>query len=130
MNGPDGVNVPAQHQALPGDKTVANLVDESYTLTPIGTNVIAKGKVKNIKEAWTEFDKTDNTGHFAPIELPADLVGQKITISGRNGGDRNVKVDADRLLIMRLENLKADTMTIKQGEDTVMTVDFSGVEKE
>lgn len=130
MSGPDGVNVPSQRQDLPGGKTVANLVDESYTLTPIGTNVIAKGKVKNIKEEWTEFDKTNNTGHFAPIELPADLVGQKITISGRNGGDRSVKVDADRLLITRLENLKADTMTIKKGEDTVMTVDFSGVEKE
>ena len=130
MSGSDGVNVPSQHQDLPGGKTVANLVDESYTLIPIGTNVIAKGKVKNIEKAWTEFDKTENTGHFAPIKLPSDLVGQKITISGRQGGDRNVTVDADRLLIMRLENLTADTMTIKKEEDTVMTVDFSGVKKE
>ena len=128
MSGPDGVNVPSQRQGIPGDKTVADIAGEDYALELAGTNVAAKGTLKNVTKPWTAFDSKDNTGHFAPITLPADLTGTQITLSGRSGGDKTVTVDEDRLLIQRIENLDGDTLTIKDGEgaNTLMTVGFAG----
>ena len=131
MSGPDGVKVPPQHQAVLG-KTVENLVDDTYQVSLVGTQVRASGNVKNIADGWTEFSKSDNTGHFAPIILPLELVGQKVTLSGRTGEDRKVTITEDRLLIVRLENLDGNVLTVKDesGESVIMTIDFSGVTKQ
>lgn len=127
MSGPDGLNVPAQHQALNlGDKTVDKLIGEDFKLTLIGTNAIASGSVKTITQQWTEFDKKNNTGHFIPMLLPAECVGQKVTLKGA-ASDRTVTVDEDRLLVVRLENLTGTTLTVEMGDKTLMVVDFTGV---
>ena len=129
MIGPDGVNVPDQQaQTGIGTKTVSELIGENFKLTVDGTTVTATGDVKNIVEAWEEFSKTDNTGHFVIIILPTILKGQKITLEGRTKGARTVKVDDDRLLVQRLENLtEAKKLTVKKDGELVMTVDLSGV---
>ena len=131
MIGPDGVNVPDQQaQTGIGTKTVSELIGENFKLSVVDTTVTATGEVKNIVEEWTEFDKTDNTGHFAIITLPAMLKGQKITLEGRKKGNRTAKVDDDLLLVQRLENLSdAQKLTIKKDGELVMTVDFSGETK-
>ncbi len=134
MIGPDGVKVPDQSQALTGlgTKTVSDLIGENFKLTVADTTVTATGDVKNIKEPWTEYDETDNTGHFAPLILPATLKDQKIILGGRTGGDRTIeKMSDDLLLVVRLENLtEAQELTVKKDGELVMTVDFSGVSKE
>lgn len=128
--GPEGVKVPAQTQALlGGGKQVRDLVGENFSLAVDGTTLKAAGDVKNIEAEWTEFDSKNNTGHFVPLQLPAKCSGQKISIEGRSAGKRTVKVDEDLLLIQRLENLSADSMTIKMGDELLMTVDFSGVNR-
>ena len=129
MIGPDGVKVPDQQaQTGIGTKTVSELIGDNFKLSVSGTTVTATGDVKNIEEPWTEFSKTDNTGHFAIIQLPAMLKGQKITLEGRTKGSRTVKVDDDLLLVQRLENLtEAQKLTVKKDGELVMVVDFSGV---
>ena len=107
---------------------MSDLIGENFKLTVDGTTVTATGDVKNIAEAWEEFSKTDNTGHFAIIMLPVILKGQKITLEGRTKGARTVKVDDDLLLVQRLENLtEAKKLTVKKDGELVMDVDFSGV---
>ena len=127
--GPGGVNVPSQTQALTGlgTKKVSDLIAEDFRIAISGTSVTVSGGVKNVTEPWMEYSKTGNTGHFIPMLLPMECVGQKITMEGRTSGNRTAKVDADRLLVVRLENLSGTTLTIKMGEKTIMTVDFSGV---
>lgn len=100
-----------------------------YGFTVDGTTIKATGEIKNIADPWLAYDKTDNTGHFAPMQLPAALKGEEITLSGRVGGDLTATVDDDLLLVQRLENLTGDTLTIKKGETLVMDVDFSGCTK-
>lgn len=107
---------------------MSDLIGENFKLTVDGTTVTATGDVNNIEEAWEEFSKTDNTGHFAIIKLPAILKGQKVTFEGRTKGARTVKVDDDLLLVQRLENLtEAKKLTVKKDGEMVMEVDFSGV---
>ncbi len=132
MIGPDGVNVPGQQdQTGIGTKKVSDLIGENFAITVSDKTVTATGDVKNITEAWTEFDETDNTGHFAIIKLPAELKGQKITMEGRAKGARTVTVDESLLLVQRLENLtEAKKLTIKKDGELYMTVDLSGVTEE
>lgn len=128
MIGPEGVKVPEQTQALTGlgSKTVQDLIGADFKLIVEGTTVKASGEVKNIAEPWTEFDKTNNTGHFVPFQMPAALRGQKITLSGM-AKDKTVTVDTDLLHIHRLENLTGDVLNVKKDGKLVMEVDFSGV---
>lgn len=131
MIGPEGVKVPSQTQALTGlgAKQVSDLIAENMRLSVSGTHVSLTGDAKNISDPWTEYAKTDNTGHFLPMTLPKVCEGKKITIEGRKSGNRTVKVDADLLLVQRLENLSGDTMTVKLEGETLMTVDVSGVNR-
>lgn len=129
MIGPDGVKVPDQQaQTGIGTKKVSDLIGENFKLSVAGTTVTATGDVNNIAEAWEEFSKTDNTGHFAVITLPAILKDQKITLEGRAKGSRTVKVDDSLMLVQRLENLtEAKKLTVKKDGELVMVADFSGV---
>lgn len=111
-----------------GDTTVQDIVGKDFALAVSGTDVKVTGLTKYISEPWTEYDKKDNTGHFAAVTLPADLKGQKITMEGRVKGARTVKVDDDLLLVQRIENLTAEKkLTIKKDGKLVMTVDYSGM---
>ena len=129
MIGPDGVKVPDQQaQTGIGTKKVSDLIGENFKLAVAGTTVTATGDVENITEPWEEFSKTDNTGHFAVIILPAILKDQKITLEGRSKGARTVKVDDSLLLVQRIENLtEAKKLTVKKDGQLVMEVDFSGI---
>lgn len=104
---------------------------ENFKYTVDGTNVTATGDVNNIETAWTEFDsKSNNTGHFVPIQFPAYLKKQKVKLEG-TAKAKTITVDDDLLLICRLENLTANTLTVKTspGGELIMTIDFSGVNK-
>ena len=132
MIGPDGVSVPDQQdQTGIGTKLVSDLIGENFALSVADRTVTATGDVKNIAEAWEEYDKTDNTGHFAIIKLPVELKDQKITLEGRESGPRTVTVDESLLLIVRMENLsEGKKLTVKKDGELYMTVDFSGVTEE
>ena len=111
-----------------GTKKVSDLIGENFKLSVEGTTVTATGDVNNIAAAWEEFSKTDNTGHFAIVKLPAVLKNQKVTLEGRSKGTRTVTVDESLLLVQRLENLtEAKKLTVKKDGELVMTVYFSGV---
>ena len=133
MTGSEGVKVPAQSQSLTdlGGKKISELVGENFKYTVDGTNVTATGDVNNIETAWTEFEHAgNNTGHFVPIQFPAYLKGQKVKLEGAKKA-KTITVDDGLLLIQRLENLTANTLTVKTapGGELIMTIDFSGVNK-
>lgn len=133
MTGSEGIKVPAQSQSLTdlGNKKISELVGENFKYTVDGTNVTATGDVNNIETAWTEFDsKSNNTGHFVPIQFPAYLKKQKVKLEG-TAKAKTITVDDDLLLICRLENLTANKLTVKTspGGELIMTIDFSGVNK-
>lgn len=88
MTGADSISVPAQSQSLKeisglskmGDKKVSDLVGEDFRITWDGTKGTAEGSVHNVKEAWTQFDKTDNTGHFIVLAFDEKYTGKKNTV--------------------------------------------------
>lgn len=125
MIGPEGVKVPDSTQGLNiGDKRVSDLTD-GLEISVDDEVVTFSGSLKNVTKAWTEFDKTNNTGHFVPVKLPAVCRNKEITIKGRVGGDKTVRVDDDLLLITRLENLTGITSTIEMDGRTLMVLDFT-----
>lgn len=130
--GSDGIKVPAQSQTLTdlGSKKISELVGENFKYTVDDTNVTASGDVKNISEAWKEFDsKSNNTGHFVPIQFPAYLKKQKVKLEGTSH-TKEITVDDDLLLICRLEGLTKNVLTVKSATgELIMTIDFSGVNK-
>lgn len=130
--GSEGVKVPAQSQTLTdlGSKKISELVGENFKYTVDGTNVKATGDVNNISTAWKEFDsKSNNTGHFVPIQFPAYLKKQKVKLEG-TAKTKTITVDDDLLLILRLENLTGNALTVKSATDElIMTIDFSDVNK-
>ena len=91
-----------------------------------GTDGKVTGEIKNISEAWEDFDSDpeNNTGHFFPIELDSKYEGEKITVIGNKQ-----KTAADRYWVLRVENAKADKFTFKKGTETLFTLDFSGADK-
>ena len=122
-----GTNIPDAKQTLLGSMKVEDLIGSDARFEYEGKNIKVSATVNNITDPWTEFDVENNTGHFFPIILPIDCVGQTVSIKGRKSGARTAKVGEDRLLIQRLENLSADRMTIAINSQDCIIYDFSGV---
>lgn len=72
-------------------------------------------------------DGAEKTGHFFPIQFDPKYSGKKITIGGRSDGDKDVTLDEDLLLIIRLENLSANKVTLTPESEPFLTVDFTKV---
>lgn len=127
MTGPEGVKVPPETQGLDlGKKTVGDLADD-LKLSVDGDTVTFTGSLKNITEPWTEYSKTDNTGHFIPLMLPAICKDEDITIKGRVGGDRKVHIGDDLLLVLRLENLTGTTAAVEMNDVELIKLDFTSL---
>lgn len=129
MIGPEGVKIPPASQGLGlGDKLVSDLTDD-LELSVDDTTVTFTGSLKNIKNAWTEFDKSNNTGHFVPVILPSICKGEDITLKGRNDGDRKIHIDDDNdlLMVLRLENLTGTTATVEMNDEELMVLDFTAL---
>lgn len=127
MIGPEGVKVPPASQGLGlGDKLVSDLTDD-LELSVKDDTVTFTGSLKNITEPWTEYDKTNNTGHFIPTQMPVICANEDITLKGRTDGDRTVHIDEDRLLIIRLENLTGTTATVEMNGAELMKLDFTSL---
>ena len=127
MIGPEGVKVPPKSQGLGlGDKLVSDLTDDP-DLSVDGDTVTFTGSLKNITEPWTEYSKTNNTGHFIPMMLPAVCQDEDITIKGRVDGDRTAHVGDDLILVLRLENLTGTTATIEMNDAELMSLDFTAL---
>lgn len=109
-----------------GDKHVSDLIDD-LALTVDGDVVTFEGSLKNITKPWTEYSKSNNTGHFIPIKLPVVCQNEDVTLKGRTAGDRTVHVGEDLLLIVRLENLTGTTMTVEMNGKELMELDFAGL---
>ncbi len=116
-------------------KHLSDLVDGELTFTPQGDGKTVKvtGKVKEIKEAWTAFNTTDNTGYFVAFKLPAEWVSHKVKISGGNHDKTFESLpEADRLLITRLDGYldKTSKQTFTVDEEEKLIVDYSGITKQ
>lgn len=107
-------------------KNASDLVGD-VKVTKEGKTVKYSGQAKNITMPWDAYPEGENTGHYLPIMLPADSVGQKLTLKGRKNGDKDITVDDDRILVVRLENLSGTTLTINKGSDLYMTADVAGM---
>lgn len=120
--------MPARSSGLNlGGKTVKDLIGEDFRITVDGPYVTAYGDVKEIRDPWTEFDGSDNTGHFVPLLMPSVCGGKEITCGSRVKGDRTCRIDPDLLLVVRLENLETGVMTVAMDGESLMTADFTGV---
>lgn len=128
MTGADRVDITPQDQPLTaygvGNRPASDLIDAGVSLNWTGTTAKVQGKIKNITTPWKEFDsKSDNTGHFFPIELDWWYDKEPITVIGKA-----TKTVADRYWVLRVENAKGGekgTFTFKCGEDTICVLDFS-----
>lgn len=67
----------------------------------------------------------ESEGHFFPTVFGDEVKNSELTIKGRKDGDRQVTLDEDRILVIRLENLKENTATIESSGKTVATFNFS-----
>ena len=92
-----------------------------------GKTVTYTGEVKKITGWTSAFPAEEADGHFLPILLPSETIGQKLTLKGRKGGDRDITVDPDRILVQRLENLSGTELTINKGGELYMKADVAGV---
>lgn len=120
--------MPEQDKSLLGTISVKNLIGADVTLRYDGITVRAKGTVNSITAPWEEFDQSGkNTGHFFPIELPAKCVEQTVKCKGRVDGDREVRIDEDRLLVIRMENLAGTIAEFEMNGETIMKLDLSGL---
>lgn len=128
MIGPDDPKLPELSGPTKlGDKNIGDLV-ENVSFTKEGDTIKASGKLKTITQPWTEFDSNgDNTGHFLPISLPEKCNGQKVKCKGRTDGDREVTIDADLMLIVRLENLSGTLIELEMGGETLARIDITGL---
>ena len=132
LTGSDGASVPESSQSINlGSKNAGDLVSD-IKVRYSGTTMTVTGQAKKI-EGWEEFsgDPEEKSGHFVPITLPAETIGQQLTLKGRKAGDKTITGPEDRILIQRLENLDAgNKLTIEKGGQLVLTVDFSGMTQE
>lgn len=110
-------------------KQVHDLIGDDTRIIWTGTNGKAAGTARKIT-SWKEFGTKNNSGHFFPVEFDDQYVGESLTVKGRSDGDREVKLDADKLLVIRLENLSANTVQIEKDGEPVVSLDFSGVSRE
>lgn len=108
-----------------GDKQISDLIGDDLELSIIGNKVTVTGTIKNVTKAWKEFDSSNNTGHFLPIQLPAECKNQKVIIKGRTNGDRTVTITDDLLLISRLENFSGTSFIIEKDGKTLLNINFA-----
>ncbi len=124
--GADSVKVwPVSTQPLDkkyGDKSAADLIGRDISIEWNGRNGKVYGTVHNIKEPWTEFSGSNNTGHFVPILIDPVYDGEEITMEGA----AKEKKAADLKWIVRLENLTGGKkITAKVGGAEIFSLDFS-----
>ena len=109
-------------------KKVSDLVEE-ITVKQVGKTATYSGKVKKVT-GWTQaFQQEEAEGHFLPILLPSGSVGKKLTLKGRNGGDKTITVDPDRILVQRLENLSGTVLKIEKDGAEYLNIETSGLTK-
>lgn len=104
---------------------MSDLIGDDISLTWVRHSCKVGGTIKKVSEPWTAFDKSDNTGHFFPWQFADEYKHTDVTIKGRTAGDRKVTLDDDGILVLRLENLSANTATLVL-KDQIVILDFTG----
>lgn len=109
-----------------GGKTIGDLIEDVET-SRSGDTIKFSGTVKNVTEPWTDYDPSDNIGHFVPIQLPKDLVGKTIKSTGITP-QRDVVLDEDCLIIVKMEHVDNLVFTLTLEDGTVIgTFDLTGL---
>lgn len=100
---------------LIGDDIVVNAKGEVY------------GTVKEIKKAWTDFDKSNNTGYFFPIELGDKYKDKKITVKGMETASKEA-TDTEWVLKLKAGNEKDSKFVFStDDEPDFLTLTFKNV---
>ena len=106
-------------------KTVNDLIAPGMYVTPDGDVV---GDIKYATGLETLFPGQAD-GHFFPVTFGSEYQGKELTMKGRTDGDRTATLGEDLLLIVRLENLKGDTLTIECEKKNIVTFNFATANK-
>lgn len=138
MTGSDNIEVPGQSQSLGeknGNVQVSDLIDEGASIAWTGTKGAVTGSAKKDPASVKSlFGSGEKTGHFFPVQFKEQYYGKDIELSGRTKGNKTIRPSAeDPYLIQRLENLGEEnklTAKVKDGQEEIFELDFSGVTKQ
>lgn len=129
----DAATIPDQGQDLGsknGNKTVSDMIEKDVAISWTGTDGAAVGTVKKNDDFSDLYGDQQKSGHFFPFKFDEKYYGKLLTLSGAEAGDKDATPTAeDPYLIIRLENLKEELLTVseKASKKVLFTVDFSGV---
>lgn len=110
---------------------VSDLLDKNVRVKWSGIDAKIYGGVKYVSSGMQGLYSNPDmqTGHFFPIYLDKDLIGDegKITMFG-GGIPKDATIDEDGLLVVRLENLSNDQLIItKKDGPELIALDFTDV---
>lgn len=122
MTGADRVSVTPQGQPLTeygvgSTYSSSDLIGADAAIEWTGTTGKVTGEIKQISD-WTEFDPTDNTGHFFPFVLDEQYNGEEITVTG----SKTAKARS-RYWVVKVDTAK--TFTVSKGAETLFVLDFN-----
>lgn len=131
MTGSGKVETVSSSQALLGDnKKVSDLIDGELTVETIGNHTVGVSGIAKQVNNWTAFSTTNNSGHFVPLKLPENFVGQKVTVKGGASDKVIDQFDEDRIMITKIDayityNRK---QTFEINGEEVLVIDYSDME--
>lgn len=139
MVGPSSVAVPSQEASLGSsnaNKKVADMIDDDVVTNWKGTTGEVVGTIKYNDDFKDLYGAEEAAGHFYPAQIKSEYYGTPLVAVGATKGDKEFTPSAeDPYLIVRLENLEDNNLTVKlksptraiaaQGEDdTIFKLDF------
>lgn len=130
VTGDEHMAVPSttDESAKPGGlegKKISDLIEDDVSIAWNGVNGTVTGTLKNVSEAWTQFDpKSNNTGHFFPIKIDDNYKGKTLTFYGSDGTS---KTSTDLECVVRVDNYiaKGTKFIVECDGKVILSLDFS-----
>ncbi len=97
--------------------TSSDLIGPDVSIEWTGTTGKVTGEIKHVS-GWTDFDPTNNTGHFLPFVLDAQYEGEEITVTG----SKTTKARS-RYWVIKVDDAK--TFTVSKGAETLFVLDLN-----
>lgn len=128
------VSLPAQNSGLGsngGTKKISDLITRDTVMTFNGADAKVYGKAKYVSDMpSTLYTGAQAKGHFFPVTLDKDTIGEKLNATGAI--TKSLTLDEDNLLIIRLENMREGENQIffkKEDGTLVLALDLTDLKR-